>query len=925
MPTIAEALALALGHHQAGRWPAAEQIYRQVLEVQPNNADALHLLGVLARQVGQPAVAIEYIGRAIAVNGKSPVFHSNLGIAYKDLGRLEEAIACYRRALELKPDFAQAYNNLGIALSLHGEMEEASSAWHRAIELEPGFLEARSNLARMRAEQGQLHAAEVTWRSVLELQPSYAEAHEGLARTLRQAGQLDGAILSWRRAVELKTHDAGTLNNLANALAEARRHDEAVACYQKVLELKPDYAEAHCSLGAALQEQGKFDEAIACCQRSIELNPKFTVAYYSRGNVLYRLKKVDEAILSYRQALELEPNYADAHLHLGMALKEQGRTDEAIESWQKAVELSPQSAAAHLHLAAALREKGHLAKAIAHFRQAAELKPEEFEAVYHLAHALRESGQLDQAFTCYQRALQLRPDHVDARLHLGNLLFEAGNLPQAEAAHRRVLDFSPNFGDAHNNLGNVFREQGRLDESIAAYKRALALKPEHVEAHSNLGEAFKDAGQIDEALACYRRALELKPNFAAIHSNLLLALQYQAGATLAGLSAAHAEYDRQHAQPLLQAIRALPRTPDRDRRLKVGFVSPDFCHHPVAYFLIRAFEHIDGDQWETICYSDRARKDDCTSRFQSAASQWRDIAGLDDVKVVEMIREDQVDVLFDLAGHTARNRLPVFARRSAPIQVTWLGYEGTTGLGAMDYILADRHAIPACAEPWYREQVLRMPDGYVCYEPPKLAPDLGRLPALENGFIRFGSFNNPAKISAMVLEVWATILARVPDSRLMLQYRGLGASSVQNRYAEAFAGNGIDPARLEFAPRSDYAGYLAAYGKIDLALDPFPFAGGITTCDALWMGVPVVTCPGETFASRHGLSHMSNVGLAETIARDLDEYVDIAVCLASHLERLAEIRAGLRPQMAASPLCDGKRFATNLIAIVREVWQRRCE
>lgn len=864
MPTIAEALALALEHHQAGRLPAAEQIYRQVLEVQPNNADALHLLGVLARQVGQPAVAVEYIGRAIGANGHQSAFHSNLGTAYKDLGRLEEAIACYRRALELKPDFAQAYNNLGLALALQGKGHDAANAWRRAIELDPGFLEARANLARCFAEQGQLQAAEETWRSLLQLKPDNAGAHEGLALTLRQRGQLDGAILSWRRALELRPRDAGTLNNLANALTEAHRLDEAIACYHSALELKPDYAEA-------------------------------------RGNL------------------------AAAHLHLGMGLKEQGRVDEAIAAWQRAVELNPQSAAAHLHLAAALREKGRLAEAIAHLRRAAELKPDEFEAVYYLANALKDSGQLEQAFTCYQRALQLQPDHVDARLNLGNVLFDAGNLPQAEAMYRRVLDSSPNLVDAHNNLGNVFREQGRLDESIEAYQRALAIKPEHFEAHSNLGEACKDAGRIDEAVACYRRALELKPDFAAIHSNLLLALQYQAGATLAGLSAAHAEYDRRHALPLKVSESLTAKAADRGRRLKVGFVSPDFCHHPVAYLLIRAFEQIDRDQWETICYSDRARKDECTGRFQSAASHWRDIAGKDDAQVAELIRADEVDVLFDLAGHTARNRLLVFARRPAPVQITWLGYEGTTGLGAMDYILADRHTIPADAEPWYREQVLRMPDGYVCYEPPKSAPEPSMLPALESEFVRFGSFNNPAKISAKVLEVWAKILARVPGSRLMLQYRGLGAASVQNRYTEVFAANGIDPARLEFAPRSDYAAYLAAYGKIDLALDPFPFAGGITTCDSLWMGVPVVTCPGETFASRHGLSHLSNVGLTETIAGDLEQYIEIAVSLASHPERLAEIRGELRPRMAASPLCDGERFASNLIAVVRDVWRRRCE
>jgi predicted O-linked N-acetylglucosamine transferase (SPINDLY family) len=285
---------------------------------------------------------------------------------------------------------------------------------------------------------------------------------------------------------------------------------------------------------------------------------------------------------------------------------------------------------------------------------------------------------------------------------------------------------------------------------------------------------------------------------------------------------------------------------------------------------------------------------------------------------------DRVDVLFDLAGHTARNRLLVFARKPSPIQITWIGYEGTTGVEEMDYILADRFTIPPGAEAYYREQVLRMPNGYVCYDPPTNAPDPGPLPASQNGFVRFGCFNNPAKITPPVVEVWAKVLNRVPQSRLVLRYHGLGDDSVRNRFTELFKAFGADPARLEFAPRTDYFGYLASFREIDIALDPFPFGGGITTCDALWMGVPVIAFPGETFASRHGFSHLSNAGLTETIARDLDDYVDLAVSLAGDLPRLATLRAGLRQRMAASPLCDGKRFAADLTTVVRDVWRDWC-
>ena len=355
----------------------------------------------------------------------------------------------------------------------------------------------------------------------------------------------------------------------------------------------------------------------------------------------------------------------------------------------------------------------------------------------------------------------------------------------------------------------------------------------------------------------------------------------------------------------------------------MGFVSPDLGRHPVGYFLVRVLENLDKEHLETICYSDRIVKDDLTHRLQAAATQWRDVIGMSDQQLAEQIRADRIDILFDLAGHTAHNRLLVFARKPALIQVTWAGYVGTTGLKAMDYLLADRYEVPPGAERHYRERVLRMPEGYVCYDPPIYAPPVATLPALDRGQVTLGCFNNPAKITPQVIEVWAKILRRLPGARLVLKYKGWNDRGVARRFTEMFVAHGIDPGRLELLGYSPHAELLAEYNRIDLALDPFPYNGGLTTCEALWMGVPVVTCPGETFASRHSLSHLSNVGLTETIARELDEYVELAVSLAGDLPRLAALRAGLRERMAASPLCDGKRFATNLASMLHEAWEQR--
>ena len=720
MSTIPEALAIAIQHRQAGRLEAAEQIYRQILAVEPNHAEA----------------------------------HNNLGNIFNNQGKLDEAIACYRRAVELKPDFAVAHNNLGVAFK----------------------------------EQGKLDEAVICYRRALALKPDYAEAH----------------------------------NNLGVAFKQQGKPDDAVACYRRALELKPNYAVAYSNLGIAFKEQGKLDEAVVCCRRALELKPDYAEAHNNLGVACKDLGNLHGAVACYCRALELKPGYAEAHNNLGVAFKQQGKIDEAV--------------------------------------------------------------------ACYRRALELKAD----------------------------------YAEVHNNLGVAFMEQEKLTAAVACYRRAVELKADYAEAHNNLGIAFKEQGNLDEALACYRRALELKPDYAETHSNLLFTLQYRVAVTPAALAEAHAEYDRRHAAPLRGTL-AHENVHDRHGRLRLGFISPDLGRHPVGYFLIRVLENFDKQRMETVCYSDRMVEDDLTRRFQAAAAQWRDVAGVSDQRLAEQIRADQIDILFDLAGHTAHNRLLVFARKPAPIQVTWAGYVGSTGLKAMDYLIADRYEIPPDAERHYRERLLRMPDGYVCYDPPVYAPQVARLPALDHGQVTFGCFNNPAKITPQAIEVWARILRQLPGARLVLKYKGWSDCGVARRFTEMFAAQAIDPGRLELLGSSPHVKLLAEYNRIDLALDPFPYNGGLTTCEALWMGVPVVTCPSETFASRHSLSHLSNVGLTETIARDLDEYVELAVSLAGDLPRLAGLRAGLRARMAASPLCDATRFAANLASRLQEVWEQRAE
>jgi predicted O-linked N-acetylglucosamine transferase (SPINDLY family) len=520
-------------------------------------------------------------------------------------------------------------------------------------------------------------------------------------------------------------------------------------------------------------------------------------------------------------------------------------------------------------------------------------------------------------------AVRFNPFDVQALTNLGILFASRGQTGEAVTAFRRAVALRPHDANLLNNLGNSLRDLGHLDEAISTLRAALQADPAHARAYNNLGNALGDRGLADEAVACYRQALVAAPGYVRAHDNLLCTLQYCPGVGLADLAAAHTEFDRLFAAPLRPTAGPHVDPPEPGRPLRLGFVSADLGRHPVGHFLLGFLENVDRKECQTTCYSDRHAKDEITRRLEQASADWRDVPGLDDDALAEQVRADRIDVLVDLGGHTAGNRLLVFARRPAPVQVTWLGYVGTTGLSAMDYLIADRWEIPPGQEGHFREKVLRLPDGYLCYLPPDEAPAVGELPALRNGRVTFGSFNNPIKINPSVVVAWAEILRRVAGARLLLKYRGFDDPGTRDRYETLFADQGVTRDRLELHGWSPHRQHLEAYHRVDIALDPFPYSGGLTTCEALWMGVPVVTCPGETFASRHSLSHLSNAGLSGTVAKDMAEYVDLAIGLAANTGELARVRREQRERVARSPLCDCRRFAHNLVQALLGIRRER--
>jgi predicted O-linked N-acetylglucosamine transferase (SPINDLY family) len=660
-----------------------------------------------------------------------------------------------------------------------------------------------------------------------------------------------------------------------------------------------------------------------------------------------------QAEMLYREILQLTPNHADALHLLGLAIYQRGAAQEAVPYITAAIQIASDRAAYHSNLGRVYHALGQREQEIAAYRRALELDPAFAPAYLHMSMVLDEAGQTDEAIACLRRALQIKPDYALAHFNLGLLYQQRDALDEAVAEYLEAVRYHPHMASAHFNRGNALRQQDKLQQSAAAYEEALALEPERPDVRLNLAQVLGELGQVDRSrelllglldthpelatthdavammhVGCgdaeaarheYLEALRLKPDWAAAHSRALACEQYLTGVSEASLAASHAEWDQRHGQPLRSEWQPHANSRDPDRRLRWGLVTVEFGDSPVGRLLIRALEALDPRQCEVFCYAEHTPAAERGERFRRAAAEWRDTAKLSDERLARQIRDDQIDVLFDLSGHSAANRLLVFARKPAPIQIEWIEYPGTTGIEAMDYLLADAHQVPPGSEPHYRERVLRVSERYVCFDPPASSPPVGPVPSVAQGYVTFGSFNNPLKFSGTTADLWAAILRRLPTSKLLLKYFNLEQPLCQRRTVELFAARGIGRDRLLLEGATPE--FLADYGRVDVALDPQPFSGALTTCDALWMGVPVVAHCGTTFAGRQAAGYLNTLGLDELVTHDASQYVEQAVALATDAQRRAALRVELRPRMRASPLCDGKRLAADLQRLVRSAWR----
>ena len=669
------------------------------------------------------------------------------------------------------------------------------------------------------------------------------------------------------------------------ALYNAGRYAELESQARLLIEQFPAAAFAWKLLSGALLRQGK--EALPAFQKTAELMPDDAEAHYNLGVVLKNLGRLNEAVDCYRRAITIKPDYAEAHSNLGNVLKECGQLDEAVVSYQRALSIWPDSAEAHNSLGTALKER----------------------------------GQLDEAVVSYRRAIKIKPQYAEAWINLGTVQQHLGQLAEAVASFRTTVQLKPNFAEGHFNLGNTLKYLGHFNKAAESFRRALEIKPDFAEVYSNLGIVLKDLGEIDGALSSYRRALELKPDFFDAYSNLLFTLSYSSGYTPADCLAEARQYGQTVSAKVTSRFTAW-HCDVEPKRLRVGMVSGDLRDHSVGHFLESLLGRIDPAQIELYAYPTHPKEDALTARIKPYFAAWKPLAGLNGPAAAQLIHTDGVHILIDLSGHTAHNRLPVFAWKPAPVQFTWIGFPATTGLAEMDYILGDPVAIPVADEGHFSEQVWRLPESYLCLTPPDVALEVSPLPALASGCVTFASFNNLTKISDATVAVWVKVLQAVPGSRLLLKSKQLQDASELAAAVQRFATHGIARDRLMlegWAPQR--IDHLAAYQRVDIALDTFPYRGVTTSGEALWMGVPVITLRGDRFLSRTAESIARNAGLADWIAADEEDYVVKAVFHATHLVQLAALRASLRQQVLASPLFDAPRFARHFEAALWGMWR----
>ncbi|WP_291995041.1 tetratricopeptide repeat protein [Candidatus Accumulibacter sp. ACC003] len=934
--TLAQALGKALACHHAGQLNEAEQLYRAIVRAMPNHAEANHQLGLLEKERQQPAAALPHFLAALEASPESHRYW---------LSYIEAML------LAGQNDAARGVLALGRQHGLAGEAVDAlarrleDSGQDKPIPKEPEHAQkpaarkppARSASKRSAAPSdqemdtlvelfnaGRHGEGENLATALTERFPEHGFGWKVLGALRKSQGRNAEALTAMQNAVRLLPRDAQVHSNLGLVLADLGQAIEAEACQRRALKINRQFAEAHYNLGKLLGAQERHQEALSSYRRAVALKPDFAIAHSNLGNTLVALERLTEAEAAYRRALKSQPNLAEAHNNLGRSLKMQSRLDEAEASYRRALELKPDYAEAHSNLGEVLSGQGKLSEAETAVRRALELKPDLAEAYYNLGNVLCDLKRLAEAEAAWRSALAHKADFAEVLVVMGSSFKGQGRLEDAENCLLRALELKPDFAVARYNLGNVFHDQSRFGDAEASFRGALELSPNMANAFLNLGVVLNALGRYIEADEAYERALELQPHYPLAYSNTLYSHSHNEAVDAQKLFARHCGFGERFEAPLRPDWQPHSNGKDPERRLQVGIVSGDFHNHAVANFIEPVLIHLaDSERLSLHAYDNSPVDDHVTQRLRCHFAHWHPVTGVSDADLADHVRADAIDILIDLTGHTAHSRLLSFARKPAPLQASWIGYPGTTGLQAMDYFVADPFFLPGSEfDELFTEKIVRLP-ATAPFLPFAGAPEVAALPALSTGHITFGSFNRPTKISPPVIALWSQLLTALPNSRMLLA--AMQPDGRVARLIEDFARNGIDRDRLSFQPRSDMPTYLAQHHEVDICLDTFPYTGATTTYHALWMGVPTLTLAGRTVAGRPGAAILGQVGLESFISRDTADFVARGVALAADISALARLRSELRERLGRSAMGQPKLIAASLERALRIMWQRWCK
>lgn len=774
-------------------------------------------------------------------------------------------------------------------------------------------------------QQGRFEDAAAAYRKYLEHHPSDISALTNLGQALRRLGQEDEALACYLKATALPAAGYEVWYNLGNLQLGRQDYRAAERSYLRALKMAPDFAAGRFQLGCVFRDQRKFAPACEQFQLAAKADPALAKAHMNAGNALRAMGRLDEAIQAHKRALALAPDSWEAHYNYARVLGEAEDTAGFEDHLQQALALAPDAWDVHYQLAQALSARREFTRAEDHYRKALKISPDRLQSHIGLAQIFLRLGRRDQAVAAFDIVAKGAGDDALLLADLATMQWRYKFRHEAVAILRRIADLRPGFADSHTNLARALGKIWELEVALRACDRALAIEPDNTEALQLRGVNLVKQGRVDEGLEVYRRARDLDPEGEDSFASALFSSLYSDRLTpqeIADLHTSNMSVWNDGKKPVITSYANIP---DPDRPLRIGYLSPDFkAQHPVAIFIEPVLRHQDNNQIESFCYSSVDAIDATTAKFERLSQHWREVYGWHDSRLVNQIRQDRIDILIDLAGHTAGSRLRALCDRPAPVQACFIGYPHSTGLAAIDYLIADPVVCPPGNDHLCSESVARLDGCVFCFSPDQESPPVDMAGARGRTNVTFGSFNNVPKLTPTTISLWAQILSRLPDARLKLKAAPFTDRATRERYWKLFEDRGIERNRVDIVGPTPLFEMMVEYGDIDIALDPVPYNGGTTTFQALWMGVPVVTLAGGNFCSRMSASILSGIGLTELVAGTPEDYVDIAVGLAINRDRALGLREAMRDRLLESHLCDAPAYTRNIETLYRDMWRRWC-